>query len=114
MPKSHEELMSTARTVSQRKRASLAEKLASIRTFRIKETLSAAQKRGLIGAVKEDRISARVSHELLAQAKSRTGISGTSELLEFALASVALEDRFEETMTRLEGTVDKDIKLGFE
>ncbi|MEN3145262.1 hypothetical protein ABDF71_25050 [Ochrobactrum sp. WV_118_8] len=114
MPKGHEELMPAASPVSPRKRASLAEKLASIRSFRIKETLSAAQKNGLIGVGKEDRISARVSHELLAQAKSRTGIEGTSELLEFALASVALEDLFEETMTRLDGTVDKDIKLGFD
>ncbi|WP_252349240.1 hypothetical protein [Ochrobactrum sp. BTU1] len=97
----------------QSKQVRLAHKLAKIRSFRINETLSAAKQSGLIGAGKEDRISARVSHELLEQAKSRTGISGTSELLEFALASVALEDHFEETMTRLEGTVDKDIKLGF-
>lgn len=58
-------------------------------------------------------ISARVSHELLEQAKSRTGIASTTELLEFALASVALEDRFIETMAKVDCTVDPDIKLGF-
>lgn len=95
------------------KRVALTKKIASIRSFRIKETLSAAQKNGLIGVGKEDRISARVSHELLEQAKSRTGIEGTTELLEFALASIALEDRFEETMAELDGTVDRSLNLEF-
>ena len=95
------------------KRSGLAKKLAAIRSMRVKETISAAEQSGLIRSGKEDRISARVSHELLEQAKSRTGIAGTTELLEFALASVALEDRFVETMAKVDGTVDPDIKLGF-
>ena len=46
----------TSTPVSPRKRASLSEKVAAARSFRIKETLSAAKKTGLIGAAKEDRI----------------------------------------------------------
>lgn len=81
-------------------------------TFAVRETLRAAIRSGLIGA-KDERITARVSHALIEQAKRQTGITGDTELLEFALANVALEDNFPATMNMLEGTIDPDIKLGF-
>lgn len=86
---------------------------ADARSGRVAETLAAAERSGLIRAGKAERISARVSPELLAQAKQKTGIAGATELLEFALATIALDDRFIETMTKLDGAVDQDIKLGF-
>jgi hypothetical protein len=50
---------------------------------------------------------------LLHNARQRTGITSDSELIEFALANVALADDFAETYRRLEGTVDPDLKLGY-
>lgn len=86
--------------------------IAAVSAANVKATLMAAERTGLIGD-KNDRISARLSHALIEQAKKRTGIQGDTELLEFALANIALEDRFNEAITKLDGTVDADIKLGF-
>ena len=80
--------------------------------FAVRQTLNAAIRNGLIGS-KDERITARLSHALIEQAKRQTGIRGDTELLEFALANVALEDSFPSTMNKLEGTIDPDIKLGF-
>lgn len=80
--------------------------------FVVHQTLRAAIRNGLIGS-KDERITARLSHALIEQAKRQTGIKGDSELLEFALANIALEDNFAATMNKLAGTVDPDIELGF-
>ncbi len=80
--------------------------------FVVRETLRAAIRKGLIDS-KDERITARLSHALIEQAKRQTGIEGDTELLEFALANVALEDNFPATMNKLAGTIDPDIKLGF-
>ncbi|WP_246696143.1 hypothetical protein [Mesorhizobium sp. SARCC-RB16n] len=80
--------------------------------FVVRQTLRAAIRKGLIGS-KDERITARLSHALIEQAKRQTGIEGDTELLEFALANVALEDNFPATMNKLAGTIDPDIKLGF-
>lgn len=80
--------------------------------FVVRQTLGAAIRNGLIGS-KDERITARLSHALIEQAKRQTGIEGDTELLEFALANVALEDNFAATMNKLAGTIDPDIELGF-
>lgn len=76
-------------------------------------TLALAKKQGLMKGDKIARISARVSPVLVERAKKQTGIETDTELLEFALASIALEDAFPETMKKLEATIDPDIKLGY-
>ncbi|HLY05421.1 MAG TPA: hypothetical protein VKR31_06710 [Rhizomicrobium sp.] len=54
-----------------------------------------------------------MSSALLRQAKRRTGIDTDTELIEFALASVAREDRFAGAFRKSRGTVDPELKLGF-
>ena len=70
---------------------------------------------GIIGlrSKKTHRISGRVSPDLVKQAKEHTGISSDTDLIEFALANVALEDRFAETFRAVRGMVDPDLDLGF-
>jgi len=72
----------------------------------------AAKRSGLLGG-KGSRIGGRVSSALLRQAKRRTGIDTDTELIEFALASVAREDRFAGAFRKSRGTVDPELKLGF-
>ncbi|MBV8189820.1 MAG: hypothetical protein JOY64_16665 [Alphaproteobacteria bacterium] len=74
--------------------------------------MRAAERSGLLKS-KDTRISGRVSPVLVAQAKRRTGIAKDTDLIEFALASVALEDGFAETFRKLRGTVDPNVKLGY-
>jgi hypothetical protein len=76
------------------------------------EVMNKAKASGLLDE-KGSRISGRVSSALVEQAKRRTGITENTQLIEFALASLALEDNFPEVFKSVKGTVDPDIKLGF-
>jgi hypothetical protein len=54
-----------------------------------------------------------LSLELVKQAKRQTGIATDTDLIEFALASVALEDNFAESFKESRGKIDPELKLGF-
>jgi hypothetical protein len=74
--------------------------------------MKAAEKSGLLGEEKE-RIGGRTNPALITQAERRTGIKTDTDLIEFALANVALDDNFAEAFKRSRGRVDPDLKLGF-
>ena len=74
--------------------------------------LTTARAAGLLDQ-KTARISGRISPALVARAKSRTGIESDTDLIEFALANVALDDGFSEAFRQARGKVDPDVKLGF-
>jgi hypothetical protein len=77
---------------------------------RVAAVMQAAERTGLLRA-KSDRIGGRVSPALVAQAKKQTGIEADTELIEFALASVALEDGFADAFKAARGRVDRDVPL---
>ena len=79
---------------------------------RVMAVLDTAREAGLIER-KTARISGRVSPALVAQAKRRTGLTADSDLIEFALANVALDDPFLEAFRKVRGTIDPDIDLGY-
>jgi hypothetical protein len=79
---------------------------------RVKAVMRAAERSGLIGE-KSGRIGGRVSPALVKQAKRQTGIESDSDLIEFALASIALEDNFAEVFKEARGKVDPELQLGF-
>lgn len=78
----------------------------------VEAVMAAAERSGLLHE-KGGRIGGRVSPALVRRAKAQTGIQTDTDLIEFALASVALEDRFAESFKAVRGTVDPDLKLGF-
>lgn len=84
----------------------------SARTARVKAVMATAQRSGLL-TDKDGRIGGRLSATLIERAKANTGIAADTELLEFALANLALEDRFAEAFEAVGATVDPDLKLGF-
>ena len=79
---------------------------------RFEAVMQAAQQSGLLGE-KGGRIGGRVSSALVRQAKRQTGIETDTDLIEFALATVALEDNFAQVFGESRGKVDPDLKLGF-
>lgn len=79
---------------------------------RFEAVMQAAERSGLLGG-KGGRIGGRVSPALVAQAKRQTGIEADTDLIAFALASVALEDNFAETFAKARGKVDPGLTLGF-
>ena len=56
-------------------------------------------------------LGARVPRRLVDRAKERAGISSTTDLIEYALAKVALEDDFGGKFVARKGSIPADIKL---
>jgi hypothetical protein len=79
---------------------------------RFDAVMKAAAKQGLLGE-KSSRIGGRISPVLVEQAKKQTGIERDSDLIEFALAMLALKDDFPEVAKRSRGKVDPDLKLEY-
>lgn len=74
--------------------------------------LDAARAEGLVGEDKDTRISGRVRRRLVEAAKRRCGVASDTELIEYALARVALEDDFGERLVARKGTIPPDLDLG--
>jgi hypothetical protein len=79
---------------------------------RFEAVMRAAEKSGLLNE-KGGRIGGRVSPALVRQAKRQTGIETDTDLIEFALATVALEDNFADVFKESRGKIDPKLKLGF-
>jgi hypothetical protein len=79
---------------------------------RFDAVMKAAEHSGLLGE-KSHRIGGRISPVLVEEAKRHTGIVSDTDLIEFALASVALDEDFGRVFRETRGTVDPKLKLGF-
>ncbi|WP_245315826.1 hypothetical protein [Bradyrhizobium neotropicale] len=79
---------------------------------RFEAVMQAAERSGLLNE-KGGRIGGRVSPALIRQAKRQTGIKTDTDLIEFALATVALEDDFADVFRESRGKVAPNLKLGF-
>jgi hypothetical protein len=77
---------------------------------RHKTVLETAKAAGLLSGVSE-RIAGRIGKRLLQAAKARSGIKSNRDLLEYALACIALEDDFGKKLTAREGRLPSDLDL---
>ncbi len=68
---------------------------------------------GLLGSVKDARLSGRVSANLIEAAKRRAHVASDTELLEIALSRLALEDDFGAKLVRRKGTIAPSVDLEF-
>lgn len=80
--------------------------------LRSRAKLAQARAAGMLGETKDARIASRVSSDLLAAARRRAGSESDSELIEIALATLALEDDFGDKLVRRKGSVPDDLELG--
>jgi hypothetical protein len=79
---------------------------------RRRAVLETAKDAGLLAGA-SGRIAGRIRKHLVDAAKARSGIKSDTELLEYALARVALEDDFGQKLTAREGRVPRDLDLEF-
>jgi len=98
-----------ASTGKDQQQPSTAENFAALR---VATTLNSAQLAGLMTGKKEKRVSGRAHEQLFRAAAERSGLDG-SELIEYALAKVALEDDFADKLLGMTGAVSRDIDLEF-
>lgn len=73
--------------------------------------LSAASAAGYLRGEKTERIGGRVTRKLLSAAKERSGLTSQTELLEYALSMVALEDDYGATLLSMKGSIPDDVEL---
>jgi hypothetical protein len=78
---------------------------------RVKATLLTAEASGLTLGKKGKQLSGRVHQTLFEAAAAKSGLNG-AELLDYALAKVALEDDFAERLIALKGSISRDVDLG--
>jgi len=79
-------------------------------TARRRSVVAAAKAAGLLSGDNRA-LGARVPDRLVTQAKERSGITSTTDLVEYALAKIALEDDFGGKLVARKGTIPADIKL---
>jgi hypothetical protein len=86
------------------------EAIAHARNKLVREQALAA---GLLGSVKDARVSGRVSASLIEAAKRRAHVASDTELLEIALSRLALEDDFGAKLVRRKGAIAPSVDLEF-
>jgi hypothetical protein len=85
----------------------------AIARMRNESVLRQARAAGLLGPAKDARLSGRVAANLLAAAKKRAHVESDTELLELALARLALEDDFGAHLVERKGRISADLDLEF-
>jgi len=81
--------------------------------MRNRATLESARAAGLLGAAKNARVAGRVSAELVAAAKRSAGLSSDTDVIEIALAKLALEDDFGVKLVRNKGSLPRELDIEF-
>ena len=95
--------MKTAGPIDQRRK-----RLAEMRN---RAALESARSAGLLGGARSARVAGRVPAGLVAAAKKSAGLSSDTDLIEVALARLALEDDFGAKLVRDKGTLPRDIDI---
>ena len=79
---------------------------------RREKVFAAADVAGLLGGVRRA-VGARLPGPLIDAARMRTGLASTTEVIEYALAKLALEDDFGAKLVARRGRVSKSLDLEF-
>ena len=72
-----------------------------------------AEREGLLRGVRTKVLRGRMPEALVFEAKKRTGIESDTDLIEVALANIAVADDYAEWLLSRRGSVDSRITLEF-
>ena len=94
-------------------RTNSASKSVSGRSEKLRDVLIIAEERGLLKGSRTKIVRGRMPEALVSRAKARTGIKSDTDLLEVALAHLAVADDYPEWLLSRRGSVSPDIDLEF-
>ena len=80
---------------------------------KLKDVLVIAEERGLLRGSRTRMLRGRMPEALVNKAKARTGIKSDTELLEVALAHLAVADDYPEWLLSRRGAVSEDVDIEF-
>jgi hypothetical protein len=83
------------------------------RSDRFQEALAIAQEAGLLSGAKTEVVRGRMPKALVQKAKATSGARSDTELIEMALANLAVADEYPDWLLSQRGTVEKEIDLEF-
>ena len=72
-----------------------------------------AQQEGLLDGERTEVIRGRMPRALVARAKDRTGIGSDTELIEIALANIAVADDYTDWLLSQRGSIPAEVDLEF-
>jgi hypothetical protein len=91
----------------------LSKKKKLLRSNRFRDALTIAREAGLLGGAKTEVIRGRMPKALVLKAKATSGARSDTELIEVALANLAVADQYADWLLSQRGTVGKEVDLEF-
>ena len=88
-------------------------RLASARSGRLREVMTIAEQQGLLRGERTQVIRGRMPRALVTRAKSRTGILSDTDLIEIALANIAVADDYTDWLLSERGSIPAGVDLEF-
>lgn len=86
---------------------------AGVRGSKLRDVMVIAEQEGLLRGERTQVVRGRMPEALVARAKKRTGINSDTELIELALANIAVEDNYADWLFSRRGAVSREADLDF-
>ena len=83
------------------------------RSNKLREVMVIAEREGLLRGERTQVVRGRMPEALVARAKKRTGIASDTDLIEVALANIAVADDYADWLLSRRGGVDPEADLEF-
>ena len=80
---------------------------------KLREVMSIAEQEGLLSGERTQVIRGRMPRALVARAKNRTGIASDTDLIEIALANIAVADDYTDWLLSQRGTIPTEVDVEF-
>lgn len=80
---------------------------------KLREVMIIAEEEGLLRGERTQVVRGRMPEALVTRAKKRTGLNSDTELIEVALANLAVEDDYVDWLLSRRGAVDPEVDLEF-
>jgi hypothetical protein len=84
-----------------------------VRSDRFHDALTIARQAGLLRGAKTEVVRGRMPKALVRKAKATSGARSDTELIEMALANLAVADLYPDWLLSHQGTVSKEVDLEF-
>lgn len=82
-----------------------------LRFRKFRDALVIAEENGLLAGARSRILRGRMPEALVARAKARTGVKSDTDLIQIALANLAVADDYPDWLLSLRATVDRNIDL---
>ena len=84
-----------------------------VRSSKLRDVMVIAEREGLLHGERTQVVRGRMPEALVARAKKRTGIDSDTDLIEVALANIAVADDYADWLLSRRGAVDREAELEF-